>query len=227
LFGGFANPRRGSETYPSRKSSRAQRQLNCACHGSICPVIELIPKSYCARLDVEEIFGRVAPLQVDLGCGDGSFVCEMAGRMPGTNFLGIERLTGRVLKAGRRGARMKNLRVLRVETLYAVEYLLPPQSVEVFHLLFPDPWPKRRHHHRRLVTERFLTAISAALIPDGILRIVTDQRDYFDVIQQLAGRSADFASTEITEQFPASTFEKHFLRLGAPIHRLVLRKFPR
>ena len=137
-------------------------------------MVELIPESYIARLDLPKIFGRVAPLQVDLGCGDGTFLCALAERMPEKNFIGIERMTGRVEKAGRKAARVENVRVLHVETSYAVKYFLPEQSVESFYLLFPDPWPKRRHQQRRVVTADFLGAIHAALIPNGVLQIATD-----------------------------------------------------
>jgi tRNA (guanine-N7-)-methyltransferase len=189
-------------------------------------VVELIPESYVSRLDLPKIFGRPAPLHVDLGCGDGLFLIDVAGRMHEKNFLGIERLLGRVRSATRKAAQLNNVRILRAETSYAVRYLLPRQSVEVFHLLFPDPWPKRRHQQRRLVTADFLHAICAALAENGILRIATDQADYFERIGRLTEKSKDFALTELNggDDFPASTFEKKFKSKGAPIYRLELRK---
>src|SRR3954449_5538487 len=126
------------------------------------PVIELSPKLQVARLDVGELFGRSAPLHVDLGCGDGSFLCEIAQRSPKVNFLGIERLTKRVEKVRRKAEKIDNVRVLGTDTLFAVRYLLPTNSVEAFYLLFPDPWPKRRHQHRRIFSSEFLDAIAAA-----------------------------------------------------------------
>src|SRR5207244_5495469 len=82
------------------------------------------------RLDLEKIFGRNAPLHVDLGCGDGSFLCALAERMPEKNFLGIERLLGRIRSAARKAATVGNVRLLRMESSYAVRYLLPAGSVE-------------------------------------------------------------------------------------------------
>jgi tRNA (guanine-N7-)-methyltransferase len=189
-------------------------------------VVELIPESYVARLDLPKIFGRIAPLQVDLGCGDGAFLCALAKRVPEKNFLGIERMTGRVEKAGRKATGVENVRVLHVETFYAVKYLLPEQSVECFYLLFPDPWPKRRHQQRRVVRPDFLDAIHAALVPNGVLQIATDQADYSDYIKRVTGDFAIFALTEWKgeQEFPTSTFEKRFRSQGAPIHRLELRK---
>lgn len=189
-------------------------------------VVELIPESYVGCLDVEKIFGRVAPLHVDLGCGDGMFLCDLAKRMPERNFLGIERLLGRVRSASHKTAGVNNVRVLRAETSYAVRYLLPKNSVEIFHLLFPDPWPKRRHHQRRIFTANFMSAIAAALMKNGVLRVATDESDYFKHIAKLAGQSREFAVSEVNDHchFPVSTFEKKFKNNGVNIHRLELRK---
>ena len=93
-------------------------------------MIELIPETYVAPLDLLAIFGRAAPLHVDLGCGDGLFLCELAQRYPDRNFLGVERLDGRVAKACRKAGALDNVRVLNVENSYAVRYLLPETSVE-------------------------------------------------------------------------------------------------
>ena len=102
-------------------------------------MIEVLPQLQVARLDIAEVFGRSAPLHVDLGCGDGSFLCQMAQQFPKRNFLGIERLTKRVEKVRCKAEKIENVRVLRADTLFAVLYLLPESSVENFHLLFPDP----------------------------------------------------------------------------------------
>ena len=84
------------------------------------------------RLDLEKIFARNAPLHIDLGCGDGSFICALAQRMPEKSFLGIERLLGRIRIAARKAANIGNVRLLRMESSYAVRYLLPAGSVEKF-----------------------------------------------------------------------------------------------
>ncbi len=189
-------------------------------------MVQLIPESCTARLDPQKIFGRVAPLHVDLGCGGGAFLFALAARMREKNFLGIERLAGRVEKVCRKAARIDNMRVLHFETAYAVEYLLPERSVETFHLLFPDPWPKRRHHRRRMVTAGFLRTIWAALEENGILRIATDHLDYFTRISRLAQESSLFAFMQLSREsnFPMSAFEKKFASTGVRIYRLELRK---
>ena len=192
-------------------------------------MIELIPETYVAPLDLLAIFGRVAPLQVDLGCGDGSFLCELAQLHPDRDFLGIDRLVGRVAKACRKAAAVENVRILNVESCYAVGYLLPERSVEAFYLLFPDPWPKRRHHRRRIVTADFLNAIHRALTDGGVFRVATDQADYFQQIRVLAEKHSGFAIVDVNAgpdrtDLPQTKFERRFSALGAPIYRLELRK---
>ena len=190
-------------------------------------VIELVPKLQVTRLDVAELFGRSAPLHVDLGCGDGSFLCEMARQFPKRNFLGIEQLTKRVEKVRCKAEKIENVRVRRADTLFAVRYLLPESSVETFYLLFPDPWPKRRHQLRRIFTPDFLDAIAAALEKHGVLRVATDQLDYFYQIERLSRAHQQFQVVPLSPDdavFPVTKFERKFREQGVPIYRLTLRK---
>ena len=193
-------------------------------------MIELVLETYVAPLDLLAIFGRAAPLQVDLGCGDGSFLCELAHLHQDKNFLGIERLVGRVAKACRKASPLDNVRVLNVESSYAVGYLLPKASVETFYLLFPDPWPKRRHQRRRIVRLDFLDSIHRALEDGGSLRIATDQLDYFEQIRGLAENHSGFAIVDVNDasltqiDLPITKFERRFREMNAPIYRFALRK---
>jgi tRNA (guanine-N7-)-methyltransferase len=190
-------------------------------------VIELLPESQVARLDLVQLFGRNAPVHVDLGCGDGSFLCEMAQQFPKSNFLGIERLTKRVKKVRRNAEKIGNVRVLRADTLFAVRYLLPESSVETFYLLFPDPWPKRRHQFRRIFTRDFLDAIAAAMEKHGVLRVATDHLDYFFQIERLSRAHLQFQVVPQSSNdavLPVTKFERTFRGQGVPIYRLTLRK---
>ena len=192
---------------------------------ALAPDVEIVPANYFAPLDLEAIYGRSAPIEVDLGCGDGSFLVELAGADPARDFLGIERLLGRVRRTHRKimQRELTNARVLRVETSYAVRQMLPADSVALFHLMFPDPWPKRRHWGRRVVTEDFFASVHRALVPHGLLRIATDQIVYFREIERLAGQSTQFVISSDPEPPRApSTFEKRFSQ--SEIYRLVLRK---
>jgi tRNA (guanine-N7-)-methyltransferase len=194
---------------------------------TLSPMIELVPGLQVARLDNTELFGRSAPLHVDLGCGDGSFLCEMARQFPKRNFLGIERLTKRVEKIRCKAEKIENVRVLRADTLFAVRYLLPESSVETFYLLFPDPWPKRRHQLRRIFTLDFLDAIAAALEKHGVLRVATDQFDYFHQIERLSQVHQQFQVVPLSPDeavLPVTKFERKFREQGVPIYRLTLRK---
>ncbi len=190
-------------------------------------MVELMPKLHVACLDIGRLFGRTAPLQVDLGCGDGSFLCELAAQFPNKNLLGIERLTKRVEKVRRKAERIDNIRVLGTDTLFAVRYLLPTNSVEAFYLLFPDPWPKRRHRQRRIFTGEFLDAVAAALEQNGVLRVATDQLDYFHQIQRLSRAHPEFEIVPRSRDeviLPLTKFERKFREQGLPIYRLTLRK---
>ena len=191
------------------------------------PMVELSLELQIARLDLVQLFGRNAPLHVDLGCGDGSFICEMAQQLSNSNFLGIERLTKRVEKVRRKAEKIENVRVLLADTLFAVRNLLPKSSVETFYLLFPDPWSKRRHQFRRVFTREFLDAIAVALEQEGILRVATDQIDYFRQIEGLSCAHLQFQVVQASPDesvLPLTKFERKFRDKGAPIYRLTLRK---
>ena len=177
-------------------------------------------------LDFHEMFGGEAPLEVDLGCGDGTFLAGMACRFPTRHFLGIERLKGRVQSARRKitSAELINARVLQAETRQLVEQSLPKESVSAFHLLFPDPWPKRRHQSRRIVTPVFIKLLLTALVPGGLLHFATDQRDYFNACVRIVESSEGFDCCEEEIEFPVTTFERHFRDRQVPIYRLLMRK---
>ncbi len=184
-------------------------------------------ESVLAPLDLVSVFGRSAPVEVDFGSGDGSFLVALAERSPERDFLGVEKLPGRFRSGCRRiGARgLSNARILQLEISHAL-YLLPRGSIDVFYLLFPDPWPKRRHQLRRVVTTEFLRAVARALKNNGAFRIKTDQEDYFAAMQRTLRDVPELnAIVEDGEAaLPETTFEKRFLQAGAPIYRLELRK---
>ena len=191
--------------------------------------VELLPTNYFSPLDLQHVFEREAAVEVDIGCGDGSFLAALAKQNPEQNFLGLERLFGRVRSACRRiaYANLTNVRVLRVESSYAIRHLLPSKSIAVFHLMFPDPWPKRRHQRRRIVTSEFLQSIHCGLTSAGLLMIATDDENYFAEIVKTAEQLRAFVldqSQDAYHNLPASAFERRFRDKGLRIHRLVLRK---
>jgi tRNA (guanine-N7-)-methyltransferase len=189
--------------------------------------MELFPPSILEPLSLREIFSTDRLIEVDLGSGPGKFLVESALKFPERNFLGIERLLGRVRKTCRVASEvgLTNLRVLRLELDYTVRYLLPDNSVWRFHLNFPDPWPKRRHHLRRVVDGEFLEAIYRSLVQGGELWIKTDYEAYFQQITKAATRSDLWDSLEWGDEgYPLTDFEEQFLARQLPIYRLRLRR---
>lgn len=186
------------------------------------------PADYFRRAELSEIFARPAPLEIDVGCGDGAFILAMATQYPERNFLGTERLLGRVEKVCRAAARheLPNCRVLRLESLYALQHLLPIGCASVVHIAFPDPWPKRHHHSRRLFSNEFMAALHQVLEPNGDVRIKTDDKPYFDAIEDVLARAKGFERVEWIEEegYPKTDFEKHFTAQGLPTYRARLRK---
>jgi tRNA (guanine-N7-)-methyltransferase len=170
------------------------------------------------RLDLGGLFPVAQPLEVELGSGDGSFLANYAALHPKRNFLGIERLLGRLRKLDRKGRRagLSNLRAVRIESAYLVEYLLPPQSVSALHIYFPDPWPKRKHRKNRLVNARFPEIAAAALAPGGGVFLRTDDADYFSQMTEVFGSNAMFKPVETPEELAAvvTDFERTFQARG-------------
>lgn len=185
--------------------------------------VEFVPKDYFARQELSAIFARPAPLEIDLGSGEGSFLLAMARAHPERNYLGVERLLGRVRKVCRAIARhhLPNARVVRIETAYALRYLLPLATVSVAHVGFPDPWPKRYHQRRRLVQDGFMEALHGIVAEGGELRVKTDDEPYFRWMEKVFERAKGWQLTDWPEDpsYPITDFERRFLAQGLPIYR--------
>ncbi|HXR05310.1 MAG TPA: tRNA (guanosine(46)-N7)-methyltransferase TrmB [Verrucomicrobiae bacterium] len=170
------------------------------------------------RLDLAALFPRVQPLEVELGCGDASFLVDCAERHPERNIIGVERLLGRLRKLDRKGRRagLANLRGVRIESSYFLEYLLPPHSVSALHVYFPDPWPKKRHHKKRLINERFPEIARAALAPGGAVYLRTDDADYFQQMNEVFRATPEFRQIETPPELAErpTDFEKEFSARG-------------
>ncbi len=192
--------------------------------------VEYRPEEYLDPIPLHAFFPKRpdAPLEVDLGCGDGTFLTALAAQHPEHNFLGIERLLGRVRRCCRKAARtgLSNVRLLRIESSYGLRYLLPPGCISVLHILFPDPWPKRRHEGNRLIQTPFLETAHRALAPGGELHLATDNAPYFAQMEAVCLPCPLFTRVEWTPppHFPQTDFEQHYRAEGVPINRLRLRK---
>jgi len=177
-------------------------------------------RSIVERLDLAEIFPQPQPLEVELGCGDASFLAEYARRNPARNFIGVERLLGRLKKLDRKGRRagLTNLRGVRIESAYFLQWLLPSNSASALHIYFPDPWPKKRHRKHRLINESFPALARATLVPGGVVYLRTDDADYFQQMTEVFGAAKEFQEIETPVELADvhTDFEREFNARGIP-----------
>jgi tRNA (guanine-N7-)-methyltransferase len=180
-------------------------------------------------LDWPAIFGRSAPVDVEIGSGKGRFLLELAAMRPERDILAVER-AGKYHRlccerAAKRG--IANVRLLRTSAEDLLFRLLPPESVENFYILFPDPWPKKRHHKRRLIKADVVAALHRALVPGGRLLVKTDHPGYAEVISEVLAGAAGFAALDPSAAFdglPLTGFEHKYRVEGRPIHPYALEK---
>lgn len=175
-------------------------------------------RSILEPIQLAGLFPKQQPLEIELGCGDASFLVEYAGSCPEKNFIGVERLLGRIRKLDRKGRRLglANLRGLRIESAYFLEFLLPGKSAAALHIYFPDPWPKRRHLKNRLINERFTQLAAAVLQSGGKVFLRTDDRNYFEQMNRVFGGSRHFRATETPAALSGirTDFERDFNARG-------------
>ena len=175
----------------------------------------------------ENLFDRPAPVELELGSGDGGFLLRYASLHPEHNFLGVERLLGRIRKLERKAPRLglTNLRGVRIEAAYLLRYLLPPGAVTALHVYFPDPWPKKRHRSRRLVNPEFPGLAARVLAPGARVFLRTDDADYFAQMQEVFGASAGFTVADMPDELAQvpTDFELDFAAQGRPTRRAAWR----
>ncbi len=144
------------------------------------------------RIRFADIFGNDHPVELEIGAGKGTFVLAIAEAKPEHNFIGIEYAKAYADFAADRLRRhnLANTRIVSAEASWWVRCHVPDESLAAVHIYFPDPWPKTRHHKRRLIQLPFLKEVHRVLVPGGILRLVTDHADYFAHMQEkLAGQT--------------------------------------
>jgi tRNA (guanine-N7-)-methyltransferase len=181
------------------------------------------PADILTPLRWDELFGRSGPVEVEIGCGKGTFLAWAAKARPTSNFLGIDRLLLRLRKADRKLLRLgvTNVRLLRLEASYVVAKLIPTGSVAAYHIYFPDPWPKRRHAAKRLFRPSFVCQLRRTLKPDGEVHFATDSADYLAEVRQVMTARRDFTEAPAAElpEEARTDFEREFLAAGKHIHR--------
>lgn len=184
-----------------------------------------------APLDFDRVFGRRAPRVLEIGFGMGETTAAIAQAHPEQDFLGIEvhgpgvgALLQRIEQAG-----LANVRVVRDDAVAVVGTMIPEESLAGIHVFFPDPWPKKRHHKRRLLTASFVHALARRLVPGGYLHVATDWEDYAQEI--LATLAAEPLFVNTASDFcprpahrPQTKFETRGLKLGHGVRDVVFRR---
>jgi tRNA (guanine-N7-)-methyltransferase len=182
------------------------------------------------RISLEQIFGRRGCCVLDIGFGDGEALVTMAARSPEVNFLGVEVHEpgiGHLLVLLER-ARLTNVRIIRRDVVDVIDHMLEAASFDVVNIFFPDPWPKKRHHKRRLISESFLPRLSAVMKPGGMLHISTDWQHYAQWITDVMARAPAFEAREHPPEWvgplaqrPPTKFEHRGIRLGHSVTEFI------
>ncbi len=140
------------------------------------------PGSIDETLNFENIFGNTNPVEIEIGCGKGRFILAESKARPDVNFIAIERSLKIIRIAASRAAKADhpNLAFLNLDADMVVKLLVKPKSVLTYHVYFPDPWPKARHHKRRLFNSRLLQKMAETLLPQGKLKLKSDHAEYYN-----------------------------------------------
>lgn len=188
------------------------------------------------RINLIQIFGRPAPVHVEIGSGKGTFLVHQARAQPDVNFIGIEwarkYYRSAVDRIGRWG--LKNVRLIRTDAVTFLRDFVHEESIDCLHVYFPDPWPKKRHHKRRLLERGNMETLIRCLKRNGDIRIATDHADYFEHIKEVTS-SYSTSLEEIAFPRPAgaeageltgTNYERKYLKDDRSIYTLALRKRP-
>ena len=158
-------------------------------------------------------------LVIEIGFGDGAALIESALKYPDKNFIGIEVYDsglGQCLNAINQH-KIKNIRLIYGDAVEVLKQFITKKSVEKINILFPDPWPKKRHHKRRLINKRFLALLSKSLINKGIVNVSTDWEDYAQQIEATFKENNQFKEIESESRGLKTKFEKKGIKLGHKI----------
>lgn len=186
------------------------------------------------RIDPAELFGRQAPLTVEVGSGLGEAVVNAAQDHPERDFLALEvylpGIASTLRRMGQRG--LSNIRLIQANAPEVLQHALPEASVHELWVFFPDPWHKKRHHKRRLVTTKFLDLAARVLQDEGTLRIATDWADYAEQISQVLAIHPKFARDpkQDSQRFAGrvlTSFERKAQTAGREVTDFTYRRLPR
>lgn len=194
----------------------------------------LKPEDIDSRIDFVRIFGRTGPVHIEIGSGKGTFLVNQARARASDNFLGIEwarkYYRHAVDRIGRWG--LTNVRIIRTDAAVFLADFISDSSVECFHIYFPDPWPKKRHHKRRFISPANLEHLIRCLKTGGQLKIATDHKDYFEVIQEvIANQKKELEEIQFLPtvgadkgEWVGTNFERKYLKDQRSIYTLAVKK---
>jgi tRNA (guanine-N7-)-methyltransferase len=198
------------------------------------PNVSLRTEDLVGQTDFAKLIGRPGGVHIEVGTGKGTFLLNQAKALPDDNFLGIEwaRRYYRyaVDRIGRWG--LKNVRIIRTDAAVFLADFIPETSVDFFHIYFPDPWPKKRHHKRRFLCPANLDNLLRCLKTGGQIRIATDHAEYFEQIKTvLAERSDKLQETEFLPtagadigEWVGTNFERKYIKDQRPIYAIAVKK---
>ena len=183
------------------------------------------------RLDLDALFGRVAPKILEIGFGMGETTARIAADHPGNDYVGIEVHTPGVGSLLKRIAELGvgNLRLIQHDAVDVVEHMIAPASLDGVHIFFPDPWPKKRHHKRRLIQPSFIALLASRMKSGAYVHVATDWEDYAQRILEVLSSEPLLANTaEGYAQRPAhrplTKFESRGLNLGHSVWDMLFRR---
>jgi len=180
-------------------------------------------------LDRTTVFGFDGPLDVEIGFGNGDFLTDLAIASPGRQFIGIERSLRSLIRLFARLDRhdIRNVRVIQADASFILDRLFGPEDISRLFVNFPDPWPKERHHGRRLIQSGFIKLVSRRLCRDGELMVGTDHEDYSEWITNVLEGQTDLVSKNDTSSIPQipgrkpTKYEQRAREIGSRIHFFV------
>jgi len=196
--------------------------------------IGLNPETLPKPLDWKVLFGNDHPVELEIGMGKGTFLTEQARARPEVNFFGIEwaRWFWRYASDRLRRHNCTNARTVRAEASFFLTEFVPPASLDVLHIYFPDPWPKARHHKRRLIQPKFVPLMSRVIRPGGRVQVVTDHKGYWEENIEPTIRAAEgFTVVDYNRpgsaregEFVGTNFERKYQREGRPFYAIAAVK---
>ncbi len=198
------------------------------------PSVALRSEDLTGPIDFAQLFGRNAPLHIEVGTGKGTFILHEARAKPEANFIGIEWSRPFYLFAVDRIGRwgLTNVRIIHTDAAVFLSLYVPPESVDCLHLYFPDPWPKRSHLKKRMLQPANMPFLIGCLKPGGEIRIATDHAEYFEQMQRVAELRSDVLEpVEFTRpagaregELTGTNYERKYIEDKRTIHTLALRK---